>query len=139
MGQLASAACPNGGIAQVLKWNRTTDNFDITCEQPRLSRRAFFTLGLTLTTLALMMAGQPPDICMLICTLALLLWPWVDSPGKGIISEDEAWQGFSNKGVLTVGALFVTARAVDETGIVSLIMQRVLGKPKSLFIAQLRL
>eukprot|EP00945_MAST-04E_sp_MAST-4E-sp1_P005505 g5505.t1 len=137
--QLASSACPDGGLAQMVKWNNTSGDFEIECESPRLSRRAFFTLGLTLTTLALMMAGQPPDICMLVCTLALLLWPWADSPGEGIISEDDAWQGFSNKGVLTVGALFVTARAVDETGIVSLIMKRVLGKPKSLFVAQLRL
>ena len=137
--QLASSACRDGGLARSVTFVNSTVGFEIACQRPRLSRRAFVTLGLTLTTLALMIAGQPPDICMLLCTLALLLWPWADSPGKGIISEQDAWQGFSNNGVLTVGALFVTAKAVDETGIVSLFMQRVLGKPSSLLVAQWRL
>ena len=76
---------------------------------------------------------------MLGATLLLLLWPWEDSPGKGIISEAQAWQGFSNGGVLTVGALFVVAKAVDSTGVVSIVMKKILGKPKSLFVAQMRL
>ena len=43
------------------------------------------------------------------------------------------------QGVLTVGALFVVAKAVDETGIVNKVATKILGEPKSLFIAQLRL
>lgn len=68
-------------------------------------------LGVTLTALCLMISGSPPDLCMLAATLVLVLWPWTQT-GAGIISETEAWQGFSNKGVLTVGALFVVAKAV---------------------------
>ncbi len=139
---LASGACPDGGRAlphKVLWWNATKE-FRVACQEPRLSRRAYITLGITLVALALMLAGSPPDICMLMATMALLLWPWGPlGEEAGIISEKEAWQGFSNNGVLTVGALFVVAKAVDETGIVSLAMKRVLGRPKSLFVAQLRL
>ena len=40
---------------------------------------------------------------------------------------------------LTVAALFIVARAVDSTGIVDRMMKRLLGKPSSLFFAQLRL
>ena len=135
---LASAICPGGGQAVEMTFNQTADDFELTCEAPRLSRRAYVTLGVTLTALCLMISGSPPDLCMLAATLVLVLWPWTQT-GAGIISETEAWQGFSNKGVLTVGALFVVAKAVDETGIVSLVMKRVLGEPKSLFLAQIRL
>ena len=134
---LASDSCPGGGHAQQIFYDH--NNFSINCEAPRLSRRAYVTLGITITSLALMMAGSPPDLCMLGATLVLILWPWPDTPGKGIITESEAWQGFSNKGVLTVGALFVVAKAVDETGIVSKVATKILGQPKSLFVAQLRL
>ena len=107
---LASDSCPGGGHAQQIFYDH--NNFSINCEAPRLSRRAYVTLGITITSLALMMAGSPPDLCMLGATLVLILWPWPDTPGKGIITESEAWQGFSNKGVLTVGALFVVLRWV---------------------------
>jgi hypothetical protein len=47
-------------------------------------------------------------------------------------------QGFSNEGVLTVGVLFMVARAIDATGIVEVLMRVLLGTPSSLFVAQLR-
>eukprot|EP00948_MAST-09A_sp_MAST-9A-sp1_P003828 g3828.t1 len=135
---LASDICPSGGRALQLTYNSSSNEFDLECEAPRLSRRAFVTLGVTVTALCLMISGSPPDICMLLATLVLVLWPWQDT-GSGIITETEAWQGFSNKGVLTVGALFVVAKAVDATGVVSLVMKGILGEPKSVFFAQLRL
>ena len=136
----AAEVCPSGGRALKFMYNTSQNppDFEVECEAPRLSRRAYVTLGITVTALCLMISGSPPDLCMLAATLVLVLWPWKDT-GSGIITESEAWQGFSNKGVLTVGALFVVAKAVDETGIVSLVMKRVLGEPKSLFLAQLRL
>ena len=136
---LAAGVCPENGKAESVQFNATAGSFDVECLAPRLSRRAFVTLGVTMTSLCLMISGQPPDICMLVATLVLLLWPWKDSLGKGIISEGQAWQGFANEGVLTVGALFVVAKAVDSTGVVSIAMKKILGKPKTLFVAQLRL
>ena len=48
-----------------------------------------------------MINEAPPDLAMLGATLVLLLWPWTDDKdGPGIISESEAWQGFSNSGVV---------------------------------------
>src|SRR5262245_50065510 len=46
---------------------------------------------------------------------------------------------FGNEGVLTVGALFVTAAALTETGAISLITDRLLGRPQSASLAQVRL
>ena len=121
--------------------------FKLSCQDARLSRKAYVTIAVTLVSLLAMIKDCPPDICMLGATLVLLLWPWAGvvetstGPGsrRGIITEAEAWQGFSNTGVLTVGALFVVARAVDETGAVERFMKRILGAPRSLFIAQCRL
>eukprot|EP00949_MAST-11_sp_MAST-11-sp1_P003290 g3290.t1 len=143
---LASEACSSGGLAEEIRVHRNYSSsggqeaqFILKCRHPRLSRRAFVTLGITITSLCLMISGQPPDLCMLAATLALLLWPWSDTPGEGIISEKEAWEGFSNKGVLTVGILFVVAKAVDETGVVEKAMKYVLGSPRNIIFAQVRL
>ena len=115
----------------------TLPTFVLSCQEPRLSRRAFVTLAITTVTLVAMMKDLPPDMCMLAATTFLLLYPWED--GEGIITESEAWQGFSNEGVLTVGVLFMVARAIDATGIVEVMMRVLLGTPSSLFVALLRL
>ena len=139
----AAAECEGGGVVREIFFNTTAKGgegtFEITCESPRLSRKAYVTLAVTVVTLIAMIKDQPPDLCMLVATLVLLLWPWTEGEGTGIISQTDAWQGFSNNGVLTVGVLFVVARAVDETGAVDMVMKRMLGAPRSLFWAQLRL
>ncbi len=56
----------------------------------------------------------------------------------GIVPLDRAFAGFSNEGVLTVGALFVVAAGVRETGALDGMLRRVLGRPRSLAMAQLR-
>ena len=45
----------------------------------------------------------------------------------GIITPAEAFSGFSNEGMLTIGALFVVAAGVTQTGLVSRIANRILG------------
>ncbi len=146
--ELASDVCDGGTAESVSPYNNLTSKcadvdqgrgFCVECEAPRLSRRAYVTLGITITTLTVMIAGAPPDLSMLAASLVLVVWPWSETPGAGIISEAQAWQGMSNRGVLTVGALFITAKAVGETGIVTMVMSHILGKPGNLFLAQMRL
>ncbi len=48
-------------------------------------------------------------------------------------------KGFSNSGVLTVAALFPVAAGMYATGAISLLSQRLIGLPKTLGIAQLKL
>jgi di/tricarboxylate transporter len=57
----------------------------------------------------------------------------------GIIDSKEALQGFSNEGILTVMSLFVMAEGVTRTGLLDYYMGLVLGKPKTVAGAQLRL
>jgi len=57
----------------------------------------------------------------------------------GIISLREAVAGFANEGMLTVAALLVVAAGVHETGGFDTVLRPVLGRPTSLFVAQLRM
>jgi di/tricarboxylate transporter len=44
--------------------------------------------------------------------------------------------GFSNSGVLTVGALFMVAAGMYSTGAINIIADRLIGRPKTTFVAQ---
>ncbi len=48
----------------------------------------------------------------------------------GVITPQEAFQGFSNEGMLTVAALFVVSAALRETGALDLLGRWVFGKTK---------
>jgi di/tricarboxylate transporter len=58
---------------------------------------------------------------------------------SGVLSVDDALAGFSNEGVATVAILYVVAYALSATGVVSWMSQSVLGRPKTIRAAQLRL
>lgn len=49
----------------------------------------------------------------------------------GVISVDEAFMGFSNHGMLTVGFLFIVAGALQRTGVLNRLGQILLGGNKS--------
>lgn len=56
----------------------------------------------------------------------------------GIVPADQAFYGFSNEGLATIGALFVVAEGLRRTGGLNFVGARVLGKPTSVASAQLR-
>lgn len=82
-----------------------------------------------LGALALNLAA--PDLVMLAALTLLLL--------LGIVSPSDAFGGFGNEAVLTVAALFVVAAGIRETGGLDRVARRLLGRPRSIFEAQLRL
>lgn len=57
----------------------------------------------------------------------------------GIIKPEEAIAGLSNEGVITVGVLYVVAAGLRETGVLSWIAHKLLGRPKSVRHAQFRM
>lgn len=57
----------------------------------------------------------------------------------GIIPADEALSGFSNEGMLTVGALYIVAAGLKETGAIHFIVQKVMGDARTVKKAQLRI
>ena len=56
----------------------------------------------------------------------------------GVLSPGAALAGFGNEGLVTVGVLFVVAAGLRDTGGVYWISQRLLGRPRGLTSAQLR-
>ena len=81
---------------------------------------AWFTLGVVaLGVLALVREAFAPDLIFL-GLLSLLLV-------AGILSPEEALGGFSNPGMVAVGALFVVAGALQNTGALGFVATHLLG------------
>jgi hypothetical protein len=96
-----------------------------------LQGEAYWTLALLLGALLLMANEASPDLVMLAFTVVLSL--------SEIISNAEAFAGFGSTSVLAIGALFVVARALEETRAVERLLLPVLGRPSGHVSALLRL
>jgi di/tricarboxylate transporter len=93
---------------------------------------AWFTAGLILSLLGVLSATRAaPDLVFLGGLILLVL--------VGIVPAGQAFTGLTNQGVITVGALYVVVAGMRETGGVQWLVQRVLGRPRSLVRAQARL
>jgi di/tricarboxylate transporter len=73
----------------------------------------------------------PPDI-VLLAGLTLLF-------ALGILTPTQALVGLSNEGMVTVRVLYVVVSGLEETGGTAWVSQSLLGRPRSLADAQLRL
>lgn len=54
----------------------------------------------------------------------------------GILKPDQALQGFASSGVMTIAALYIVVAGLRETGAMAWISRMVLGRPRSLTVAQ---
>ena len=57
----------------------------------------------------------------------------------GVLKPDQALQGFASSGVMTIAALYIVVAGLRETGAMSWISRWVLGRPRSLLVAQSKL
>jgi di/tricarboxylate transporter len=57
----------------------------------------------------------------------------------GVLTPAEALAGLSNEGMVTVAVLYVVAAGLRETGAIAWLVQGVLGRPKSVAHAQVRM
>lgn len=57
----------------------------------------------------------------------------------GLLEPAQAVSGFANKGLATVGLLYIVAAGMKETGATTMLVSRLLGRPKSLLETQARL
>ena len=57
----------------------------------------------------------------------------------GILKPDQALQGFASSGVMTIAALYIVVAGLRETGAMAWISRMVLGRPRSLAVAQSKL
>ncbi len=97
-----------------------------------LSLDAWISLAvITACLLGLVFSRRPPDMVLCAGVLVLLI--------SNVLTPQEALAGMSNEGMITVAVLFIVARALSETGVVSWISSSILGRPKTVFAAQVRL
>ncbi len=82
---------------------------------------------------------SPAAIFMGAVTLLMV----VPLPGEGgwklgIIDAPTALKGFSSEGLITVAALFIVAAGIERTGVMNWLVDRLMGRPRSLAAAQRR-
>jgi Na+/H+ antiporter NhaD/arsenite permease-like protein len=80
-------------------------------------------------TFALLLLTRIPPV-------AIFLGALTASVTLGLAPLNESLTGFSNSGVLTVGALFMVAAGMYSTGAINIIADRLIGRPKTTFVAQ---
>jgi len=68
----------------------------------------------------------------------ILLTALVGLFSVGVIDAKEALSGLANQGVITVAVLYIVVAGLKETGAVGIMSPLFLGKPRSLFSAQLK-
>ncbi|MCG8555080.1 MAG: SLC13 family permease [Proteobacteria bacterium] len=93
---------------------------------------AWTTLGLIVAMMVAMVRNLAGPDLVLMAGLATLL-------ALGIVTPAEAFAGFSNQGMLSIAVLLVVAAGMRETGALELVVRGLLGRPRSLLDAQLRM
>jgi di/tricarboxylate transporter len=93
---------------------------------------AWFTLAVVALCIGLLAGNRyPPDTVMMGGLTLLLL--------AGVLSPAEALAGLSNEGMVTVAVLYVVVSGLQETGGTAWVSQSLLGRPRSVAHAQMRL
>ena len=92
----------------------------------------YLTIGILALTFGLLIFSKLPPAAIFVGALTLTitfkLAPLTDS-----------LKGFNNPGVLTVGALFMIAAGMYSTGAISILSDKLIGRPKSVLQAQLKI
>lgn len=96
----------------------------------------FVSIDLLIVVVALATNRVAVDVAMVGGLTLLLLG---DAVFGGIVDISQAMSAFSNPALLLIGALFIVAAGLTETGAIEAIAQRLLGMPKSVARAQTRL
>jgi len=93
---------------------------------------AWFVLAvISLCFTLLIFSRYSPDIILIAGVGCLMVFD--------ILTPEEAFRGMSNEGMITVGVLFVVAQGLVQTGVVGWISNTLLGRPKNVASAQVKL
>ncbi len=94
--------------------------------------QGWFSLALTAGVLLLLTGSQLRPHIVMMGALTLL-------SVSGVLTPAEALSGFSNSGLVTVGAMFVVAAGIYSSGGIDILVNSVLGKPRTLRAALARI
>jgi len=99
---------------------------------PALDVNAFIAALVIVSVVGFLFLSRiPPDLIMVGGVTVLLL--------TGVVGVGDALSGFSNEGMITVGVLYVIVAGLRDTGVMGWVAQYVLGRPKTVAMAQIRL
>jgi di/tricarboxylate transporter len=89
-------------------------------------------IGILATTFALLIFTKLPPASVFLGALTLTIT-------FRLAPLEASLKGFSNPGVLTIGALFMVAAGMYSTGAITMISEKLIGRPKTLISAQARI
>lgn len=85
-----------------------------------MAAEAWITLAVVAGTIVVLAREfLPPSATMVGAMVAVMV--------AGVVTPDEALVGFSNKAPITIAALYVVAKAIEQTGVLEPVVARVLG------------
>lgn len=86
--------------------------------------QGWLSLVLTLAALVVLTSTRLGPHVVMMTVLTIL-------SASGVLTAGEALAGFSNSGVITVAAMFVVAAGIHSSGGIDILVNRALGRPKS--------
>ncbi len=93
---------------------------------------AAITLAILIGTFILLIKTKiPPPVVFIGALTAALTFQ--------LAPQEELLKGFRNSGMLTVGILFVVAAGMYSTGAITMIMDKIIGRPRNLLTAQIKI
>src|SRR5262249_2639463 len=99
---------------------------------PMMAEQAWQTLAVVASVVLLLAFSRIGADLVMMAALTVLLT-------LGVLGPADALAGFSNEGAVTVGVLFVVAAGIRDTGALTVLAQRILGRPRSVPEAQARM
>jgi di/tricarboxylate transporter len=97
-----------------------------------MSFDAWLTLAILAATFAALVATRLPPVTVFLGALTLCIT-------LGLAPIERCLAGFANPGVITIGALFMVAAGMYSTGAITLLSDKVIGRPKTMLAAQLKI
>jgi di/tricarboxylate transporter len=93
---------------------------------------AWLTLAILAATFAALIATRLQAVTIFLGALTLCIT-------FGLAPIERCLAGFANPGVMTIGALFMVAAGMYSTGAITLLSDKVIGRPKTMLAAQLKI
>jgi di/tricarboxylate transporter len=97
-----------------------------------MTPEAWLTVGILAATFAALLGTKLPPVTVFLGALTLCIT-------FRLAPLERSLAGFANAGVLTIGALFMVAAGMYSTGAITLLSEKLIGRPKSMLAAQVKI
>lgn len=97
-----------------------------------MTLNALITIAILSLTFALLIKSKLPPVAIFVGALTLTIT-------FRLAPLEQSLKGFSNPGMLTVGVLLIVAAGMYRTGAITMITEKLIGRPKSELAAQIKI